>query len=460
LRLQAESFPMSRRRKTRSNPRHVFWRRFLWIAFGILLGLGFVELVLLVWADRKLALAVRDAGDARLRLADFAKRPPAKKDNASTYLKAASALVDIRHEEIQRLRELGGSLVQVGRSPAEEDRAMLEAIVRRNQITYQILDAAMDCSEAWYHADESLSSPMSFHSPLFSDRQKLAYAIRARALAAAHAGRFDEAYDACRQGFRYSAWSIEENPTLVSGLIGIALGSVGLDTLQALLELGDPAEEARKQLGKELERLRRKDPLAVGLEGERAFHFEMYENALGGNRANVLSAEVPLGGFALRYPLRFLVRANQALALQRMTRLIEQSRVPTYQLDQNPPSADASDSIPFYGVMVRSTLPDQRQANLRRDRFYATIDLGRLALALGEYRAGRGDYPDSLDVLVPEFLPVLRVDPLSGLPYRYRREAPGFVLYALSVNGQDDGGTPSLGRLWKETGDLVWKAGR
>lgn len=73
------------------------------------------------------------------------------------------------------------------------------------------------------------------------------------------------------------------------------------------------------------------------------------------------------------------------------------------------------------------------QANARRD---ATI----AALALHRWHAEHGSFPESLDALVPAYLPRLPLDPVDGKPLRYAITPDGPVLYSLGADGDDDGG--------------------
>jgi hypothetical protein len=93
----------------------------------------------------------------------------------------------------------------------------------------------------------------------------------------------------------------------------------------------------------------------------------------------------------------------------------------------------------------------------------STIDLARVACALERYRLAHGDYPDTLDTLMPQFIAQVPHDIIGGQPLHYRREANGqFVLYSVGWNETDDGGkvtftkgtTPRVDML---KGDWVWQ---
>jgi hypothetical protein len=89
------------------------------------------------------------------------------------------------------------------------------------------------------------------------------------------------------------------------------------------------------------------------------------------------------------------------------------------------------------------------------------------ALALQAWRAEHGRYPDSLDALAPDILPVVPADPFGRGPLKYRLEGDKYVLYSVGPDGVDDGGQPAVARddkgQWRynardlaSRGDLVW----
>ena len=90
----------------------------------------------------------------------------------------------------------------------------------------------------------------------------------------------------------------------------------------------------------------------------------------------------------------------------------------------------------------------------------AGLDLARVACALERYRLAHGDFPESLEVLAPQFIDKLPHDLINGRPLLYRRtEAGGFVLYSVGWDETDDGGRVVLskgGSVDSKKGDWVW----
>ena len=81
------------------------------------------------------------------------------------------------------------------------------------------------------------------------------------------------------------------------------------------------------------------------------------------------------------------------------------------------------------------------------DRTNANLELMRLAAALLVFRTENGHYPEKLDELVPRFVASLPIDIFSEKPpiYKADDDRAGFLLYSVSDNGVDDGGTEVSG---------------
>jgi hypothetical protein len=86
-----------------------------------------------------------------------------------------------------------------------------------------------------------------------------------------------------------------------------------------------------------------------------------------------------------------------------------------------------------------------------------------LVCALQRYRMAYGQYPETLDELVPQYVEKLPHDIVGGQPLKYRRADDGqFVLYSIGWNEKDDGGTVALTdskppRVDLDKGDWVWE---
>jgi len=84
----------------------------------------------------------------------------------------------------------------------------------------------------------------------------------------------------------------------------------------------------------------------------------------------------------------------------------------------------------------------------------------RVACALERYRLQQNQLPPKLENLVPDYLPSLPNDLLTGTPLKYRLTADGsFLLYSVGWNRHDDDGKIVLNKgkeLESRQGDWVW----
>jgi hypothetical protein len=115
-----------------------------------------------------------------------------------------------------------------------------------------------------------------------------------------------------------------------------------------------------------------------------------------------------------------------------------------------------------YNITARALIPALGQVAKKFASGQSSVDLARVAIALERYHLAHDTYPETLDVLPPQFIDKLPHDVVNGQPLHYRREANGqFVLYSVGWNEKDDGGAVSLnsktGALDLDQGDWVWQ---
>ena len=79
---------------------------------------------------------------------------------------------------------------------------------------------------------------------------------------------------------------------------------------------------------------------------------------------------------------------------------------------------------------------------LIEERDHVLLRCTATGLALERFRrTHNGAYPDSLQALVPGFMPAVPIDPFDGRPLRYVRRATGYVVYSIGADRADNGGT-------------------
>ncbi len=83
------------------------------------------------------------------------------------------------------------------------------------------------------------------------------------------------------------------------------------------------------------------------------------------------------------------------------------------------------------------------------------LQVAATALAVEQWRAAHGAWPESLEELVPQFLPKAPEDPYSEAKLLYRRADDGVLVYSVGPDGVDDGGVPP-----ERAGLSGWRRGR
>lgn len=115
----------------------------------------------------------------------------------------------------------------------------------------------------------------------------------------------------------------------------------------------------------------------------------------------------------------------------------------------------------MYSIVAGLTMAAVSGAERKAAEIQAGTILAETAVALERYRLAKGDYPESLEVLVPMFMGSLPLDPIDGKTLRYRREGNRFLLWSVGLDEIDGGGVvkeePKKPGNWaKDEGDWVW----
>jgi hypothetical protein len=115
-----------------------------------------------------------------------------------------------------------------------------------------------------------------------------------------------------------------------------------------------------------------------------------------------------------------------------------------------------------YKILAAIAIPNFTKAEQTTAHNQTLVNEAQIVCALERYRLAHGEYPETLDALVPQFIEKLPHDIIGGQPLLYRPTADGkFLLYSVGWNERDDGGQKSPpnqnGGIDFTKGDWVWK---
>jgi hypothetical protein len=108
-----------------------------------------------------------------------------------------------------------------------------------------------------------------------------------------------------------------------------------------------------------------------------------------------------------------------------------------------------------YTFLATIAMPNTTKASQTLAHNQTLVYEAQIACALERCRLAYGNYPPTLDALVPQFIEKLPHDIIGGQPLHYRRTDNGqFLLYSIGWNETDDGGIASDKM---DQGDWVWQ---
>lgn len=226
-----------------------------------------------------------------------------------------------------------------------------------------------------------------------------------------------------------------------------------LGCVQEMLQRAEPSAQALSGLAAALTDSRWPDPTRMGLVGEmktaNAWFMELEQGR---------AVEYPWATSLRRAgPVNWLLRpivSNRRLGdLRAFDRFIQLQALAPFQRDA-----------------AHATLPPPSQQELRKFRewhlsrspvlkalrmtfvtpwlsneidtgweFHSVLNAAETSVALRRYRLDHGSYPEVLPQLVPEYLPWVPIDPFTGRPLEYAKQAGGFELHAHRAKGMSGG---------------------
>jgi hypothetical protein len=111
-----------------------------------------------------------------------------------------------------------------------------------------------------------------------------------------------------------------------------------------------------------------------------------------------------------------------------------------------------------YKYLVALGMPNFAKATQITAERQIYLQEATLACALERFRRARGEYPEALAALVPQFIARLPTDVMTGQALKYQRaDKDKFTLYSVGWNLKDDGGIRTSNRI---EGDWVWPPAR
>lgn len=257
-----------------------------------------------------------------------------------------------------------------------------------------------------------------------------------------HRGRTSEAVECIIDQMAFAS-TLDREPDLILQLTRLALVSMALDNLKEAVECQNLSDADLIRLQLALRKIECQASLKLALVGDRAFeNMACIEPRLADGSFTPTPAEARL--LARCRPARV---ADAAKILELNLRICEAADKSLFAAIRE--STKASDEIqqlsqwPWNRVSLSRLIesgPVTTQLALIFACYAARCDCIDAALAAELVRRRHGKWPETLDELVPDFLPSVPVDPCSDQPIKVASTPNGFKVYSVGRDGNDDGG--------------------
>lgn len=337
-------------------------------------------------------------------------------------------------------------------APADE-LALWRQVIQSNAETWAALAEARPRTASRYpvNLSQGFNTLLNHLSPI----KGLAQGCALRALVLAEEQKPAESIEALRDVFRVRRSVISE-PVLISALVGFALDGIGSRAVRDCLERTRFTDAQLALLSEDLRSIASTNCSERAFVGELANGRSAYTGggaalvSLGGPGAGGATPAAAQLGFGLLRASGILA-ADEAFYLKTLSAFIDATRQPLPQaLDAAETNeaelmADLAKPSGKLKIFSRMMLPALSKAIAKGAFDQAQLRLTMTALAIERFRLAHGRTPpETLAVLVPEFLPDVPTDPFDGKPIRYRRTESGYILYSTGIDRKDDGGTHTV----------------
>lgn len=366
--------------------------------------------------------------------------PPNQPNAADIYLKAFAAYVEPNKLEQKLLPVRGDYESSEDQPPYPDDViAAIKFMLDKNQESLDLLDQADRVERClfprvrdgnWFQFNESLSGV-----------KKAAMMLVERNLYLAQTGQTGVLFESTQTGIGLTrALSIQ--PQLIEHLVNLAIKSLVSQSVENSLNLVTFTDEQLNTLQQQFKIMQTSNTYTESLITERAEQIGL----LNGSPKELVKAyclgAMPYKALAVLYILSGLKDKDSVLILDHYEKLIVATKRPIHeQLPEFMKIDKEAASVPRLHYGFHAMLPALTRVGKINLRIIGYIECAETALAIERYRLKYHALPDSLDVLVPEFIETVYLDPFDGKPLRYMlRDSGGYTVYCIGEDGIDNGG--------------------
>jgi hypothetical protein len=384
---------------------------------------------------------------------------------------------------------------------APMEQPLLAGWITANNKPLDAIAAGMSRPRFYYPllADDEDYSMAAAQLPGMRQARSVAVALCARATMRLRQGKVEQAMSDLLAGHRL-ARRVGSGPTLVDGLVAVAIDGITCGGDAALARSGQLTAEHAQAYAKKLAELPRITDMAAKIDVAERYMFldsvmtlaaadsDRVDDMLGGlvgDSGSPLSAALRslLGKSAIDWNITLrdgnrwydqMVKACRTTPYEKQReamedfdeqfeKKVERASDPLVMLRRVFLSGESRSKMMGHqmsNILASLLLPAVQVTVIAELKAEQRLELTRLAVLLAAYRAEHDAFPEELADLVPGYLKDVPPDRFRDEPPVYKREADGYLLYSVGPNRQDDGGAEEHQPDAYGPADIVVKAAR
>ncbi|HTS19810.1 MAG TPA: hypothetical protein VMP11_19695 [Verrucomicrobiae bacterium] len=359
-------------------------------------------------------------------------------------------------------------------SRAQAAPSILEGL-KTNAAVFTELRAASRRPYSRYPINYDVPDPAEILLPHLNSLRAICRRLQLKACAELSLGQSEEAFEDLKLSFSV-ADSLKDEPFLISYLVRAACLQIAIQPIWEGLAEHTWSDAQLRQLQAHLQRYDFVADLKPTFGAERSWGIGIIDFVRRSGKYAELSDTGNDGGSSLNRIVKMVPNGWFDLELVSYCRLFGLELAGTFDpaskrvfpsrsksneqaLDRAFTSRSSFETIFVrHRVLSRMLLPALGAVVRKGASAQVATDQAILACALERYRMANGQFPETLDALVPQVVSQLPHDVITGEPYKYRLRKDGqFVLYSVGWNEKDDDGVPGKTLFDDKEGDWVWQ---
>jgi hypothetical protein len=323
---------------------------------------------------------------------------------------------------------------------SDEIRTLLTEYVADHNETLALLHEAALIEHCRYPVN--FTADVGTMQPHFRDLRWACFLLNLESFLHVENGEVEAARCSVLSGFGLTL-SLTKEPLLTSQLVRMGSTTRHISTLEHLINRVELTDEQLNELYQCLGKVERAADLSCAFAGFRCMVLRELRTA-----TSVDPSYVHYLLLLLPKSTAFLFPATGFMDMSAVTFLdIMNDYMEALQLSypQRLKASDAiearAESVSYIHALAYAVVPGLSRTITIETRVIAHLRTARAGLAIQRYRLAKGELPDMLAELVPDYFDTVPKDPFDGNELRYKKRGTGFVIYSIGEDLSDDGGT-------------------